>query len=144
MVTENIPLNILFTSIIGFLVAGSGKILIAYLKKQHVHFTLMFSTGGMPSSHSATVASLTTGIYMYEGFTSLFVMSLIITCVVMFDAFGVRYQTGKQAKIINRLMSKEEIKAKRFNESVGHTPKEVFAGAIVGIIVAILFFYATF
>jgi len=103
---------------------------------------LFFSTGGMPSSHSALVVALAISIGEYEGFgTPLFAISTVLALVVMHDAAGIRRAAGQQAEAINFIFSKLEnlgIKLdKRLKELLGHRPIEVFAGAILGILVAL-------
>ncbi|MBQ7338613.1 MAG: divergent PAP2 family protein [Clostridia bacterium] len=107
--------------------------------------TLMFSTGGMPSSHTASVVALTTAAGLTYGLGSFaFAASFMFAMVVMIDATGVRRETGEQAKILNRMM-KQLFEAKdseewnrTLKELVGHTPMQVFAGAGVGIVVPLL------
>ena len=139
MLTQNIQLNILIATLTSFFVAGALKILILYFKKEKVRFKEAFSTGGMPSSHTATVIGLTTSIFMHEGFTTVFLVSLFFSIIVMADAIGVRMETGRQAKALNRIT-----KSKLFNELAGHTPKQVLGGVLVGITVAVLLFFASF
>ncbi len=102
---------------------------------------LLFSLGGMPSSHSATVCALCTSCVIEHGFGSTsFAITAILAMVVMTDAMGVRFQTGEQSKIINKLVSEifsgdSEIAGTALKELVGHTPFQVFVGAFVGIAV---------
>ncbi len=107
--------------------------------------TLMFSTGGMPSSHTASVVALTTSVGMTEGLGSVtFAMAFMFSMVVMIDATGVRRETGEQAKILNRMMlqlfeaKNSDEWNKTLKELVGHTPLQVFAGAGVGLIIPLL------
>lgn len=107
--------------------------------------TLMFSTGGMPSSHTASVVALTTAAGLTEGLGSLaFAVTFMFSMVVMIDATGVRRETGEQAKILNRMMLQlfEAKDSEEWNrtlkELVGHTPLQVFAGAGVGLVVPFL------
>ncbi|MFD1413467.1 divergent PAP2 family protein [Oceanobacillus jeddahense] len=113
---------------------------------------LAFSTGGMPSSHSAAVASLATAIGIAEGVSSsVFALACIFSVITMFDASGVRRQAGEQAIVINQLVrdfqlitssakgwskKKENEKIQELKELLGHQPIEVFFGAITGIIIA--------
>ena len=117
---------------------------------------LAFSTGGMPSSHSAAVASLTTAIGILEGVTSIpFAISSVFGVIVMFDASGVRRQAGKQAVVLNQLIKdfqyfvegakdwnkKEEFeKRQELKELLGHQPIEVFFGGLTGVGMAFLLF----
>lgn len=113
---------------------------------QHKRFNLrwLFDTGGMPSAHSATVASLATVAGLYYGFGSIiFLAVLIFSFITMFDAAGVRRSVGKQAKILNQMLDdfqqKGGVPEQRLKELLGHTPVEVFAGAFLGIFMAVLF-----
>jgi len=108
--------------------------------------TLMFSTGGMPSSHTASVVALTTAAGLTFGLSSFsFAATFMFSMVVMIDAMGVRRETGEQAKIINRMMkefliSKDpEIWNRTLKELIGHTPLQVAAGAAVGVIVPVAY-----
>ena len=102
-------------------------------------------SGGMPSSHSATVCGLTVASGLCYGVDSFqFAISFILAAVVMYDAIGVRQETGKQAKLLNLIMEQDwfnlnnqEIQ-QRLKEFVGHTPLQVAAGAALGIILALI------
>lgn len=99
----------------------------------------LFGNGGMPSSHSAAVMSLCVACAIKEGFGSAaFAVSFLLCVIVMRDATGVRWETGEQAKVLNKIMkdlfkpSEPEEFNKNLKELVGHTPLQVFVGAIVG------------
>ena len=97
----------------------------------------------MPSSHSAVVSSLATLIGKNEGFnSSLFALSLIFAFVVMYDAAGVRRAAGKQATLLNKIVNTPGLSMLQVQEKLvevlGHTPKQVFVGAIIGIIAGII------
>ena len=97
----------------------------------------------MPSSHSATVASLATVTGLYFGFPTIpFLIVFVFSIITMFDAAGVRRAAGRQAEILNKMLDdfyeKGEVTETRLRELLGHTPFEVFAGALVGIIIAML------
>ena len=105
---------------------------------------LIWRTGGMPSSHSALVTALSTTIGLRQGISSdLFIFSLFSAMIVIRDAMGVRRSSGLQAKILNELGAKmaetTHIPFKPVKEIQGHTPIEVFAGSIVGILIGIYF-----
>lgn len=105
----------------------------------------LIGSGGMPSSHSATVCALSTAACMRFGVESFeFAISLILALIVMYDAMGVRRETGIQAKLINEMMiafaemGKKDLSTdEKLKEFVGHTPLQVLAGAILGILIAI-------
>lgn len=117
----------------------------AIITKKFNIYRLINGAGGMPSSHSSFVISLTTIIGLNEGFeSSHFAICLIISLVVMYDAMGVRYETGKQAEILNVLVKGNKTfkeKTILLKEKVGHLPIEVFCGCLLGIVVALIFYY---
>lgn len=136
-----------------FLSAASGWLIAQILKTLiHMFFSKKFvaerliGSGGMPSSHSATVCALATSACIIYGVESFeFAISLILALIVMYDAMGVRRETGIQAKLINEMMvafaemgKKELSPDEKLKEFVGHTPLQVLAGAILGILIAVL------
>ncbi len=119
------------------------KIVRGNILKRKFDFRWLFDTGGMPSAHSATVACLATVVGLYYGFRTIpFLIALILCFITMFDAAGVRRHFGRQAQILNHMMEdfyeKREVPEKRVKELLGHTPFEVIAGALVGIIIAVV------
>lgn len=109
---------------------------------KRVNFRRFVETGGMPSSHSAVVTSLMTAIGMSEGFDSpIFAVSFVFSFIVMYDAAGVRRAAGKQASILNQLINSKQVKVdtnEKLKELLGHTPIQVFVGALYGIVVGYL------
>lgn len=104
-----------------------------------------FASGGMPSSHSSSTMGLTTSCGIMLGFDSpVFIVALVFTMVVMYDAANVRLQTGKHAEIINDLVEyvriHKEFDADELKEIIGHEPFEVLMGALLGIAMAVLYF----
>ena len=98
----------------------------------------------MPSSHSAVVTSLATLIGKNEGIeSSVFAVSLVFACVVMYDAAGVRRAAGKQAKLLNKIVETPELTkvqvSEKLVEALGHSPKQVIVGAIIGVVVGLIF-----
>ena len=92
----------------------------------------------MPSSHAAAVSALTTAVGLREGFgTTLFGVTLYFSLIVMYDAAGLRQAAGRQAAILNRLIDEHfqdaERDTQRLIELLGHTPYEVFVGAVLGV-----------
>ena len=99
----------------------------------------------MPSAHSATVCALTTAAALEYGAGSFeFAVSFVLAMVVMYDAIGVRRETGKQAKLLNSILMENPLKLnaevlqEKLKEYVGHTPLQVLAGAILGIGLSLL------
>ena len=137
--------EVLISAVAGWTVAQVLKTLIDFLLNRNFSPERLVGSGGMPSSHSATVGALTAGAAIRYGVESFeFAISFILASVVMYDAIGVRQETGKQAKLLNLIMEQDlfhldnEQFQKRLKEFVGHTPLQVFAGAVLGILVAFL------
>ena len=108
------------------------------------NFKRILGAGGMPSSHSAVVTSLATMIGKSQGINSpIFALSVIFACIVMYDAAGVRRAAGKQAKLLNKLIETPGLSniqvQEKLVEVLGHTPTQVIVGAIVGIVVGLIF-----
>ncbi len=119
------------------------KVVRGVLTRRRFNFRWLFDTGGMPSSHSATVGSLATTVGLYYGFGSIpFLLTLIFTLITLFDAAGVRRSVGRQAGILNKMLDdlyeKGQVPETRLKELLGHTPVEVFTGAFVGCVVSLL------
>lgn len=140
---------ILTSSIAAWIIAQTIKITLFYICHKKFSVERLFGAGGMPSSHTAFVTSATVAVLRKAGITSVeFAIVFIIAMVVMYDAMGVRRAAGEQAKEINKI--NEKIKAtdnkhsnpimqfKHMKESLGHTPLEVFAGAVLGVLVAMV------
>ena len=110
-----------------------------YFKKK---FTLrrLLGSGGMPSSHSAVMVSITVMLGKNIGFKSpIFALACFMSLVVMQDAIGVRRQVGKQAKYLNEILMDEKTSPEeKFQEMVGHTPFQVLIGLIVGLIAGLI------
>ncbi|OGW78127.1 MAG: hypothetical protein A2Z83_01135 [Omnitrophica bacterium GWA2_52_8] len=129
---------------LSWFVAQLVKVARSLILKKRFSVRWLFDTGGMPSAHSATVASLATVTGLYFGFHSIFfLIVLIFTIITMFDAAGVRRSVGRQAQILNRIIHdlamRGQVAEERLKELLGHTPVEVFAGALVGILMAYFF-----
>ena len=108
------------------------------------NFKRILGAGGMPTSHSAVVVSLATRIGREHGLdSSIFALSVIFAFIVMYDAAGVRRAAGKQAKLLNKLIETPGLSGVQVSEKLvevlGHTPFQVFVGAIIGIIVGCIF-----
>lgn len=137
--------NKLFISaVIGWFTAQILKTIINMLMTKEFNPERLVGSGGMPSSHSSTVCALATAAAILHGPGSAeFAISCILAVIVMYDAMGVRRETGKQAKLLNLMVStfKHEYKVlpeQLLKEYIGHTPLQVLAGAVMGIILAIL------
>ncbi len=103
----------------------------------------IFDTGGMPSSHSSTASSLATVVGLHYGWNTVpFLMALVFCIITMLDAAGVRRSVGRQARVLNRILDefKEsgDVVEDHVRELLGHTPVEVLAGAVLGILLTLL------
>ena len=126
-----------------WLLAQVIKVIIGVKKEKRFNFRWLFSPGGMPSAHTATVAALSTIVGLRFGFDSgLFGVTLIFAIMIMFDAGGFRRMVGKQATILNKIIddlyAKKKIEEEKVRELLGHTPVQVIAGAALGILVALV------
>lgn len=113
------------------------KVLHDLIVKKKLNLKRIVGAGGMPSSHSAFVCSFATVTAIKDGFGSpLFAFSVLFACVVMYDAAGVRRAAGKQARVLNQLIQNDgslNVQEKLI-EFLGHSPIEVFVGALIGIV----------
>ena len=150
---QNTPILL---SIFSILFAQFVKVPIHFIATKKWDFSLMTSTGGMPSSHSAAVTSLATAVGFETGLDSpIFAVAAMFAGIVMYDATGVRYQAGQHAVIINRIRNElsiffrevkhwpekdESEKIQELKTLLGHKPSEVLMGALTGILIAVLFY----
>jgi acid phosphatase family membrane protein YuiD len=137
--------KIFLTMVLGWFVAQGLKVLIYWFRHHKINFRLFVGTGGMPSSHSAFVSSLSAAIGLETGWDSpAFILSLGMAIVIMSDAAGVRRAAGQQAQILNEIMDdlyrSKPVPHARLKELLGHTPVQVFVGAFIGIVVALLMY----
>ncbi len=138
--------NQLFTAIFfSWFFAQGIKILTNILKrKQKFNFKWFADSGGMPSSHAATVGALATGVGIKWGFNSdMFAFALLFALITIFNAAVFRRNAGRQAEILNRVVediyAKRGIKKEKLRELLGHTPLEVFAGVMLGMVITTIF-----
>ena len=120
------------------------KVLWELATTKKFNFKRIIGAGGMPSSHTAIVVSITTMVGRSQGINSvIFAVSLIFSLVVMYDACGVRRQAGKQARILNDIVNTPGLTTvqvrEKLVEALGHTPLQVIVGAIVGFTAGMLF-----
>lgn len=136
--------TILISAVTAWLIAQVLKVIINFTIHRTFDIGILISSGGFPSSHSATVSAVALGVGKYYGWDSpIFAVAAIFGMIVMYDAAGVRRAAGKQAEVINQLVAglynqMSNLSQERLKELIGHTPFEVFAGAIVGIVVGLL------
>ena len=109
------------------------KILLEFIKYKKISVSRFIDgMGGMPSTHSALVSSISTIIYLDYGISPLFAVTLIFSLIVIYDSMGIRYESGKQAEIIN------DMAGSNLEEKIGHKPIEVFAGTLLGILFVLI------
>ena len=137
--------QILMSSVTGWVVAQLLKTMIDCALNHGFSAERLVGSGGMPSSHSSTVCALVVSSGLCCGVSSSeFAVSFVLAAVVMYDAIGVRQETGKQARLLNMILEQDFFKLnnqefqKKLKEFVGHTPLQVFVGAILGIVIALL------
>jgi uncharacterized protein len=140
-ITQILSNQVLITCVTAWFVAQLLKIIIVFHKSKKIDITRFVGSGGMPSSHTSFVMSLATSIGKLYGWSSpLFALSLCFAFVVMYDAAGVRRAAGYQAKVLNMIIDDlahhKPLANERLKELLGHTPKEVMAGAVLGIVIA--------
>jgi len=137
---------VFIATIAASLMAQILKLPMCYLQHKEWDWALIFSAGGMPSSHSAVVTAAAAGVGYYVGFdTPLFGLAFAVASVVIYDATNIRRQAGFHAQQINRIIKEVfsgEIKTvedfKELREVLGHSPAEALGGIILGILVNIV------
>ena len=143
--------RVLITSISAWAIAQIIKTIIDLFFTGKVNFERLVGSGGMPSCHSSTVTALATISGLIYGVGSFeFAISCIIAIIVMYDARGVRRETGNQAVLLNQIMDyfrnvakpqpKIEFNQEKLKELIGHTPLQVVVGAILGFVIAIIMY----
>lgn len=133
-------------SLLSGLIAQFLKVLIGFKQTRRFRIERFLDTGGMPSSHTATVTTLTIGVAVYAGIKSaMFSIALIFSMYIIFEAAGLRQEVGKQARVLNDLiddlLETHHLNTARLKELVGHTWGEVSVGFIVGLIVSLIAYY---
>lgn len=135
---------VLLLAVIGWASAQILKVIVVLICEHKLDMRYILSSGGMPSSHSATVCACAASTAMVAGVDSVaFAISAVMAFIVMYDAANVRKETGEQAKILNYMMEnwneiKPEMFSKELKELIGHTPLQVFCGALLGIFIGIV------
>ncbi len=132
---------------VGWFIAQLTKIIID-TSKNGFNPDRLTGSGGMPSSHSATVMGLLSIVTIEYGPSSFeFAMSFFFTVVVIYDAAGVRLETQRQGKALNKLCEeraeegKEPLFVKEFREKLGHTVPEILVGMIIGLVCGLIIGY---
>lgn len=136
--------QVLIIALLACGIAQASKLVIHFAQHQKINFRVLVETGGMPSSHSALVAALATGVGQLRGWDSIeFAIASVFAAIVMYDAAGVRQAAGKQARILNQIIDElfqegQEFNEDRLKELLGHTPFQVLVGLGLGIATSVL------
>jgi uncharacterized protein len=134
--------RVLLVALIACLMAQALKLFIELIQNRKLNVSVLVTTGGMPSAHSALVTALATGVGQTIGWASgEFAVAMVFAIIVMYDAAGVRQAAGKQAKILNQMIDElfrehPNFNGDRLKELLGHTPVQVIAGSALGITVS--------
>ncbi len=142
--SEMLGNRVLMVALAAWLLAQALKVIIYVTHERRLNLRYLASSGGMPSSHSALVTALATATALTAGVGSpLFAVAVVFAAIVMYDAAGVRQSVSAQARILNRMVDEifveHAFNEKRLRELIGHTPIEVFVGAVLGFVVAAIF-----
>jgi len=135
--------HILITAFASWLTAQLLKVMINIISYGKLDLTRLVGSGGMPSSHTALVMALAVSVGRNIGWdSSYFAITAVFAGIVMHDAAGVRRATGQQAEVLNKIIMRiyrgEKIQPGKLKELIGHTPIEILAGAILGILYGVL------
>jgi acid phosphatase family membrane protein YuiD len=134
---------ILLAAVSAWFIAQVSKVFIEYFSLRRWNWALVFEAGGMPSSHSAMVSATTLLVGLRLGFdTAIFAISAMLAMIVIYDATGVRRESGRQAVLINSIID-EIAKGKipqqgKLKEVLGHSPGEAFSGMVIGLTIAVV------
>ena len=143
MINDLLANTVLWIAVACWAAAQVLKLILYSLHSRRLEIERLFGAGGMPSSHTSTVCGLTVAVARIYGLQSpLFTLSLVMACIVMYDATGVRRAAGEHAKVLNQLLFSEgesiTPSQKALKEFLGHTPLEVLGGAILGVILGLV------
>ncbi|XP_076889356.1 uncharacterized protein LOC143540087 [Bidens hawaiensis] len=134
----------LLSALLAFAIAQSIKVFTTWYKEKRWDLKQLLGSGGMPSSHSATVSALAVSVAFQDGIGgTTFAIALILACVVMYDATGVRLQAGRQAELLNQMVYELPPEhpladSRPLRELLGHTPPQVAAGSLLGFVTAVI------
>ena len=136
--------KVFLTVLAAWALAQSAKVILGVITEKRFNFRWFVDTGGMPSSHAATVSALATAVGLKYGLSSsIFAITLVFAWIILMDAQGFRRSTGKQAETLNMILDdiywKKKVKEERLKELLGHTPIEVLIGTVIGILTAVIF-----
>lgn len=134
--------QVLVVALLACLVAQISKLVVELVQHGKINVRVLVTTGGMPSSHSAFVGALATGVGQTVGWSSPeFAIAIVFAVIVMYDAAGVRQAAGKQARILNQMIDEvfhehKQLSEERLIELLGHTPFQVIVGLALGIAIS--------
>ena len=134
-----------WSAFLAWFLAQTIKVFLGVMREKRFNFKWFADTGGMPSSHTAAASSLSTSVGLMYGFDSaVFTVALVFTLIVMFDAQTIRLSSGRQARLLNKMLDdiywKKKLDEHKVKEFLGHTPVKVYAGAALGIVVSLLMY----
>lgn len=145
-ILRNYPL---MTSLLAMFLGQAFKIIYYFIIDKKLDWRHFFESGGMPSAHSAMAVSLAVSVGIWNGWvSSQFAISVAFACIVMYDAVGVRRATGTQSLILNRILEdlykSGRISGEKLHEFMGHTPLEVFAGMVFGLLISLFMYFGVY
>lgn len=134
--------HILSVTVVAWVFTQTVKVTLGVIREKKFNFRWFIGTGGMPSSHAAGATALAFSSGLELGFSSpVFALAFVFAIVTMFDAQGVRRSAGEQAEILNKILEdiyfQGKIKEGKVRELLGHTPIQVLAGSIIGMLIAL-------
>ena len=146
MLNDLIHNQVVVAAVLAWVIGQFLKFPLDYMLNKRWNWGIMFSAGGLPSSHSSLVTAVTLTIGLREGFDSaIFALSAAIAMIVIYDAAGVRRQAGIHAERINEIMKNffesGQLPEKELKEMLGHTPFEVVTGIILGVAISLALFW---
>lgn len=134
--------RVLLAALLGWLIAQVLKVVLVFWEEKRLDLSRMIGSGGMPSSHSALITAMAVSVGKYAGLDSVaFAIAASVALVVMYDAANVRREAGRQAELLNKIVLEiyqdNHFNQEKLKELLGHTPVEVAAGALLGIVVGL-------
>lgn len=130
--------KVLLTVIVSVIVAQGVKMLLHLIKDKKIGFADLVVTGGMPSTHSASVSSLFFILLILEGWTNITVVALVLFMIVITDSFGVRRTVGEEGLVLRKIIKRQNLKSKKLHIALGHKPIEVTMGILLGFLIALI------